>query len=163
MWPFFPQRMDPTNGISQIRRRTPVVVVTRIALVKDDDNNSALRDIVLLWWSKKVAPTTRTFGERGARARGKVPHDDVVFLKSHFVSSSSPMGKTKTLVLLKRVCSMLSSVVDVKKARRRKRRRSLSLSLFYSRRAISSRGLFLVLPRAPQRRKRHAKTEHRRE
>ena len=26
-------------------------------------------------------PTTRTFGERGARARGKVPHDDdVVFL-----------------------------------------------------------------------------------
>ena len=152
MWPFFPQRMDPTNGISQIRRRTPVVVVTRIALVKDDDNNSALCDIVLLWWSKKVAPTTRTFGERGARARGKVPHDDVVFLKSHFVSSSSPMGKTKTLVLLKRVCSMLSSVVDVKKARRRKRRSlSLSLSLFYSRRAISSRGLFLVLPRAPQR------------
>ena len=85
---------------------------------------------VLLWWSKKVAQTTRTFGERGARAHcGKVPHDDVVFLTSlclFFVTN----GKDENACAPKtRLLSMLSSV-DVKKAlRRRRRRRSLSLSL----------------------------------
>lgn len=105
-------------------------MVVRIALVKDDDdNNSTLRedDDVLLWCvSKKVAPTTRTFGERGARARGKVPHDDALCL--FFVVTNNGKDENAFVLLLKRVCSsMLSSVVDVKKARRR--RRSLSLSL----------------------------------
>ena len=102
MWPFFPQRMDPTWDLSNSTSHTGGG--THRAQVKDDDdNNSALReDVVLLWWSKKVvAPTTRTFGERGARARGKVPHDLMWSFSRHFkVSSSSSkrMGKTKTLL-----------------------------------------------------------------
>jgi hypothetical protein len=82
--PFFPQR-DPTLVC--------VSVVGGVVLDVHDTGGGHRRTVfrrALLTSRRarrKKGNTTRTFGERGARARGKVPHD-VRLLRCVFLSTS---------------------------------------------------------------------------